>query len=218
MDKEFWLDRWHSGEIGFHKDTVNPWLVRHWPAVGAPSGTTVFVPLCGKSLDMRWFERRGHDVVGVELAPVAVEAYFAEAGEVPLRAPVGRLTRFAGAHATLYCGDFFELTPELLQGVGAAYDRGALVALPAETRSRYVERLLDLLPVATPLLLLTVQYDQAVVPGPPFAVHEAEIERLFGGRCRVTLLERMVTDDVSPRLRASGAGVSDSAHLIVKEA
>jgi thiopurine S-methyltransferase len=68
------------------------------------------------------------------------------------------------------------------------------------------------------MLLLTLQYDESLVGGPPFAVDESEIERLYGERCRVELLECSVTGDISPRLRESGTRVTESAHLIVKEA
>jgi thiopurine S-methyltransferase len=212
----FWLERWRTGEISFHKAAVNPRIVRHWPAVGVAPPAAVFVPLCGKTLDMRWLAERGHDVLGVELSPLAVEAYFADAQERPTRSDDGLLVRYQHEHTTLWCGDFFALDRDHLASVGAVYDRGALVALPADLRRRYVEHLLDTVPLGTRMLLLTVQYDQTAANGPPFAVHEEEIERLYGARCRVTRLEMLPTEDVSPRLRASGAALTEAVHLIEK--
>jgi len=57
MEKEFWLERWERAEIGFHQDDINPWLARYWPRLAAPPGSKVFVPLCGKSLDMAWLRK-----------------------------------------------------------------------------------------------------------------------------------------------------------------
>lgn len=217
MDQGFWLERWRAGEISFHKAAVNPRIVRHWPAVGVAAPTAVFVPLCGKTLDMRWLAEQGHEVAGVELSTLAVEAYFAEAGERPARTGDGELVRWQHGGTTLWCGDFFALDAARVSNVGAVYDRGALVALPAELRVRYVAHLLDIVPAATRILLLTVQYDQTTANGPPYAVHEEEIERLYGARCRVTRLELLATEDVSPRLRANGATLTEAVHLIVKE-
>lgn len=48
-------------------------------------GSRVFVPLCGKSLDMIWLAQQGHEVIGVELSPVAVEDFFRENGLNPVQ-------------------------------------------------------------------------------------------------------------------------------------
>jgi thiopurine S-methyltransferase len=217
VDERFWLERWRNGEIPFHKTAVNPRIVRHWSAVSVAAPTPVFVPLCGKTLDMRWLAEQGHTVLGVELSPLAVEAYFAEAGEAPEHRDDGPLVRYRHGSTTLWCGDFFALDAERVAGVGAIYDRGALVALPAALRAGYAEHLLRIVPPGTRMLLLTVQYDQSVANGPPFAVHEEEIQRLYGTCCRIRCLERLPTEDTSPRLRAGGTLPTEAVHLIVKE-
>ena len=68
MRSEFWLERWRNGQTGWHQPQVNRWLAKHWPALGLASECPVFVPLCGKSLDMAWLRALGHRVIGVELA------------------------------------------------------------------------------------------------------------------------------------------------------
>ena len=80
MHAEFWQARWARSEIGFHLSEVNPYLQRYWPALGLPEGARVLVPLCGKSLDLAWLVGQGYQVVGVELAPRAVEDFFTEHG------------------------------------------------------------------------------------------------------------------------------------------
>ena len=44
----------------------------------------MFVPLCGKSLDLLWLREHGHSVVGVELSAVALESFCMEHG-IPAR-------------------------------------------------------------------------------------------------------------------------------------
>ena len=53
---DFWLEKWKSGSTGFHQDSVNPYLPEHWPQADVDSGSTVLVPLCGKSRDMLWLQ------------------------------------------------------------------------------------------------------------------------------------------------------------------
>ena len=84
MDADFWLQRWNEGRIGFHRGEVMPLLEKHWPGLNVPADGRVFVPLAGKSLDMHWLAAQGHRVLGAELSPLAVQAFFAEAGLEPV--------------------------------------------------------------------------------------------------------------------------------------
>jgi thiopurine S-methyltransferase len=90
MKKEFWLERWERAEIGFHQDEVNPYLLQYWPELHAAQGGEVFVPLCGKSLDMVWLREQGHAVLGVELSAIAVRDFFVEQGKSPAHSTLGK--------------------------------------------------------------------------------------------------------------------------------
>ncbi|MDB5732487.1 MAG: SAM-dependent methyltransferase [Variovorax sp.] len=50
----------------------SPWIVR-WSHLVAAGGTVLDVA-CGAGRHMRWFQRRGHAVTGVDRAPTALEA------------------------------------------------------------------------------------------------------------------------------------------------
>ncbi len=78
MHHDFWHERWRTGQTGFHQQSVHPFLERWWPRLGVPPDARVYVPLCGKSLDMAWLAKRGHAIVGSELSRVAIEEFFAE--------------------------------------------------------------------------------------------------------------------------------------------
>jgi len=218
MDLKFWRDRWQSNQIGFHQAQHNRWLVKYWEQLGVPDGATVFVPMCGKSLDMRWLVSRGHAVRGIELVDLAIEAYFEEAGESYEREPAGRLTRYKGAQTTILCGDFFELTAAELLGTRAVFDRGALVALSPTMRSRYVDHLLRVIPDGTRILLVTLEYDQHLVAGPPFSVLPEEVTRHYQERCSITPLESAGTDELPAKFAAQGVGRAvEAVYQIVKE-
>lgn len=213
MEQEFWLDRWARCEIGFHQPDVDTMLQRWWPELGVAAGAPVFVPLCGKSLDLRYLARAGHPVIGVELAETAVRAFFDEAGETPETAPWRGGTRYAHGATTLYAGDLFELGPDALSAVRAVYDRAAIVALPPPMRERYAAHLRAVLPVdaGVTMLVLTVEYDQQAVPGPPFSVAESELNALYDG-CDLTRLDERVATVMPPKF--AGVEVVARAHRI----
>lgn len=68
MNSTFWQAKWQRNEIGFHEHRPNVLLVRNFPALCLQHGARVFVPLCGKSLDIHWLLAQGHQVVGCELS------------------------------------------------------------------------------------------------------------------------------------------------------
>ena len=204
MKHDFWLERWQQDQLGWHLPSTNPLLEKHWPGLGITRGAAVFVPLCGKSLDMRYLEEIGHSVTGIELSEKAVQAYFEEAGETPEREELFYLTRYQGPRSTLYCGDFFDISAPDILGVRAVYDRGALVALPPGLREQYADHMLRVIPEHAHILLISLEYDQNAVPGPPHSVTEAEVEALFGSRCRIELLERTETSNLPPHFIKAG--------------
>lgn len=203
MKPKFWLDRWQANQIGFHQEEHNSLLVEFWPTLDVADGTRVFVPLCGKSLDMRWLEAEGHQVVGVELAQLAIENYFDQ--EEPVTAePVDRFVRYSGGQTEIYHGDFFDLTTPLLSDVDAVFDRGALVALPHDMRFRYIDHMLRIIPDGCRILLITLEYDQSRVSGPPHSVSGEEVEKHFGVRCDVSLVDSIVTSALPPHFETQG--------------
>jgi thiopurine S-methyltransferase len=204
MDTEFWHERWHLGETGWHLDRVNPGLEKHWGQLALPSEARIFVPLCGKTEDLAWLAAQGHRIVGVELSPVAAEAFFTEHAWRPEVIQTERLRSFRADRIEILCGDYFQLQRADLGQVDGIYDRGALVALPPETRERYVLHLRALLPSPVCSLLVALDYPQHQMPGPPFAVSPAEVLRYFADTHEIQALE---TNDAlvdSPRFRDRG--------------
>ena len=179
MDIDFWLERWASKQIGFHQERGNPRLARFWPTLEPGSGGRVFVPLCGKSRDMIWLLEQGYSVVGCELSSLAVEAFFAESGLTPEIQQAARYTRWKDNAMEILCGDFFSLGPADIGTIDTFYDRASLVALTPAQRPLYAGHLADLVSKDASGLLITLDYNQAELSGPPFAVSAAEVDRLF---------------------------------------
>jgi thiopurine S-methyltransferase len=201
MEPEFWRARWREGRIGFHEGKPNAHLAQHVGRLGA--GRRVLVPLCGKAEDLAFLAASGHSVIGVELVEDAVRAFFADRGATPAVSRRGAFTAYEAGAITLLAGDVFATTRGLLGGVDALYDRAALIALPPELRDRYVRHLRALLPAGAPGLVITFEYDQAVMEGPPFSVTEAELRARYDGLA-VALVGSVPA--TIPRLQELGAG------------
>lgn len=204
MDPEFWHDRWRQNQIGFHQPAVNDHLQRFYPELRLAPGAGVFVPLAGKSLDMLWLRSRGHPVIGVELSPIAVRAFFSENGLSMRSAREGAFEVCETEGLRLLCGDFFEVDSTQVAGVGAVYDRAALIALPVDMRARYVAHLVRLLPPDTPILLVTLEYPPGDMQGPPFSVSEAEVRALYEPSFEVRLLAAVDRLAAEPRFQEKG--------------
>ncbi|MGQ0455779.1 MAG: thiopurine S-methyltransferase [Hyphomicrobium sp.] len=209
MDAEFWLNRWRLGDIGFHQPDGHDLLKTHWPALGVEAGATVFVPLAGKSLDMQWLAAQGHRVIGVELSALAVDEFFAAAAVAPAIEQRARHIVKSAGPTTFYCGDIFDLEPRDLAGAAAAYDRAALIALPAKMRVRYAQHMARLLPKDSITLLIAIDYPVGAIEGPPFAVPEAEIAQLFADQFNIEILETRDGLPFSANLKARGVARLD---------
>lgn len=204
MDKDFWLERWQKGEIGFHEAQVNLYLTRYWEKLQLKGRGKVFVPLCGKSGDMQWLQQQGHEVVGVELSQRAAEDFFSEAGYPATASTDGHFQRFSANNLHILCGDFFQLSRADLAGVVAVYDRAAMVALPQEMRARYVQHMLGILPAGAQILLITFDYPQSEMQGPPFAVSSDEVEHLYQKYAEIEQIAQFDALEGNPRFKQRG--------------
>lgn len=196
MDTRYWQGRWRQNKIEFHQDVVSPHLQRFFPELKLATGARVFVPLCGKSKDLAWLSTHGYSVLGVEVSPLAVAAFFSEQDLRAQHSPNGAFESWRSEGVEILCGDYFDLTPADLTGVAAVYDRAALIALPAEQRRRYAQHIQVALPSTARILLVTLEYPQAEWPGPPFSVAPSEIDSLFG---RHYAIRELHTEDALAR-------------------
>jgi thiopurine S-methyltransferase len=193
---EDWLERWQIGRTGWHEPGGNRNLQEHW----SHSGRRVLVPLCGKTPDLLWLEAQGNAVVGVELAEIAVRGFFDDNGleSEPVDSDLPGW-RAVGRDVTLYCGDFFEFREGPFD---AHYDRGALVALSPELRKRYARHVSSLLSKDARQLVITLEYDQSVCDGPPFAMTEEEVLGHWPGLRRHAVVDD--TDNAPPKFLEAG--------------
>lgn len=187
MEPSFWHQRWEKNEIAFHESKANPILVKHFNELALAKGSRVFVPLCGKTLDISWLLSNGYRVAGAELSQIAIEQLFMELGLQPDISTIGEVAQWSAKHLDLFVGDIFALSRELLGPVDAIYDRAALVAFPEEMRNQYTAHLTGIAHKA-PQLLVCYDYDQSLMQGPPFSICNEEVRRHYADNYEVTLI------------------------------
>ncbi|MGC9401761.1 thiopurine S-methyltransferase [Vibrio genomosp. F10 str. 9ZC157] len=200
-DPDFWHSKWAANQIGFHLEDVNPLLIQYWPKTQPKRSDSVLVPLCGKSEDLVWLATRHDDVQGVELSNIAVRSFFAEHFYTPT------VTTISSQHElyqfdelSIYNGDVFTAPIEL---VDIVYDRAALIALPESMRSDYVRLIKGKLTEKGRILLVTLDYPQTEMAGPPFSVPRSEVQALFS-EFKVTHLHRDDADEDHPKRAQKG--------------
>ena len=175
----YWQQKWETNNIAFHESQANPALVNNIAQLSLAPGARVFVPLCGKTLDIHWLLAQGFRVAGAELVELAVQQLFQELGVEPQVETVGPLKRYSAENIDIFVGDIFQLSAEVLGPVDAVYDRAALVALPREVRDRYAAHLVQLTHTAR-LLVVVFEYDQRQMSGPPFSISAEEMHQHYG--------------------------------------
>jgi thiopurine S-methyltransferase len=218
MEHQFWLEKWQKKEIGFHRDDFNPNLKENFPRLELSSGSHILVPLCGKSLDLLWLKEQGHKVTGVELSPLAVSSFFHECNlEYSITQP-RKMTKYTSkdGQLTIIQADFLQLNQGDLDPIDAIYDRAAMIALPQQMRQDYFNKLKQIMPKKGQSLLITLEYKQEQVDGPPFSVGETEIRAHLSPDFMVELIEDVITTDLPPRFQEAQIDVHEKIYRLYK--
>ena len=211
MEHSFWHNKWNLNQVGFHLEYVHPLLQRNLALFQVDcllkKEGVIFIPLCGKTLDIGYLLNLGHQVVAVELSEIAVQAVFNQLQIEPEISVWSAGKLYQSENVRIYVGDFFSLKQQDLcsseQKVSLVYDRAALIALPEGLRLEYAQHMAKITQYA-PQLLITLDYDQTVAGGPPFAVPTQEVEALYGGTYPIQLIEEADIIEQEPRFKAKG--------------
>lgn len=195
MDHNFWHRRWQKNEIGFHEAHANDLLVSHLDKLNLSSNSRIFLPLCGKTLDIDWLLAQGYQVIGIELNLSAVNQLFERLQVTPERAVINQyICCYQTENLMIFQGDILKLSRSDLGHVDALYDRAALVALPEDMRTKYTQHLVNICP-KTSQLLVVFEYDQNQMAGPPFSVSAADIHHMYQHQYTITHCQKRIVPD-----------------------
>ena len=179
MKPRDWIQRWEDNRTPFHLDIVNPWLKRFHEQITGGTGCRVLLPLCGKSLDLVWLMEQGHDVVGVDVSRRALETLYKENNLTGEHERAGPFHVYRHPRLVTYAGDFFKLEPGRTGLFQLIYDRAALIALPPTEWAHYVRHLHTFLQPGGRIFLITLEYDQVAMDGPPYSITPEQVHELF---------------------------------------
>lgn len=178
MEADFWHNMWNTNKIGFHLENTNELLINNFSKLKLEKGNRIFIPLCGKTVDIKWLLINGYQIVGAELSEIAIKDLFHSLDITPNVEQKENFIHYSAPNIDIFVGDIFNLNKETLGDVDAIYDRAAIVALPEELRIKYTKHLLDLTNNKKQLLI-TLDYDQSLRNGPPFSVPQSNIETYY---------------------------------------
>lgn len=204
MQSKDWLDRWQKSQIGFHQNKVNGYLRRYLDQFDLSPGDRIFLPLCGKAHDIAWLAEQGYEVIGIELSSIAIESFFSEFELQYQQFESDRFILRKSGNIMLLEGDYFDLQAEDIEGCKLVFDRAALIAIDEANRARYCRHLQTITAAGADILLVTLDYDQSVMSGPPFAVSQQEVLQHYQQDYQIDLLEQQDVIDEQPRWREKG--------------
>jgi len=180
MKPSFWHKVWERNSIGFHQNELHPFLEEVLKPLLSADDSSVFVPLCGKSLDMVWLAEY-MQVIGNELSDIACRDFFIEKNLQPSVTVEDDFCLYQYDNITLYQGDFFALEANRFNTFDWVYDRAALIALPKEMQQRYVNHLTSFIQKNTKLIFVSLEFPEEEMSGPPFPILNTDLEKLFKG-------------------------------------
>jgi len=218
-----WSKRWKESKTGWHKLQPHHFLEKYGheiiPNFATPPSTIdaactdsdhatagkqvrVFVPLCGKTVDMAFMaEHRGvREVVGIDGIRKALDEFSTENPNLQIEEQSTHhhraVEKLSGNGIALLRGDLFDLDDDMTGGkFDCIFDRASLVAIQPELRERYVETMGKLMKPGGTILLVTLDRrdgtDDAKKAGPPYSVDEREVRRLYEGLDWVTSVTKL---------------------------
>lgn len=189
MKANYWHQKWATGDIGFHEAQANGLLIENIHHLNLARGSRLFLPLCGKTRDIHWLLNKGFQIAGAELSETAIRDLFADLKLTPTIKQDGTLQYYAADNIDIFVGDIFNLSQEKLGAVDAIYDRAALVALPDTMRQAYTEHLIKLCQ-GVAQLIITFEYEQQQMQGPPFSIGTSLIKQYYQQRYFIERLSK----------------------------
>ena len=163
-----WNRRYEEKDTPWDKGEAHP-VLRDMLAHGALSGR-VLVPGCGTGHDVRALARRGLQVVGLDLAPLALDL-------ARRHAPV--------ADEAYMLGDLFHLPPECRSAFDGVFEHTCFCAIDPRRRADYVAAVRNVLRPGGCLFAVFFVDPGNDGDGPPFGCTTAELDQLFSPNFRL---------------------------------
>jgi len=190
LEISYWISRWEKDKTGWHQQQVNPKLRKYWKSLNISPNPTVLVPLCGKSIDLQWLSDQAQKVIGIEVSEKAVREFLEQhAGDYTTQHH-GEFVVYQSDAFEIWQGNYFHMKSSFLGPIDAVYDRAALVSMPPAKRVAYAKKLRELIENRAKILLISFDYPQQEMNGPPFSVPFEEIRQHYGPQYEIEVLHK----------------------------
>lgn len=161
-----WQEAYEKRETPWEKGKPHPALL-DFLATKGPFAGEIFVPGCGSGHDVRALSTPQNHVLGIDLAPFAIE----KARSFP---KVG--------NEEYQLGDLFALPPALDEKFDVVFEHTCFCAIDPKRREDYAETIVRVLkPGGKFIAIFFPNPDVDEDEGPPFPVSVEELEKLFDG-------------------------------------
>nr|XP_039260200.1 probable thiopurine S-methyltransferase [Styela clava] len=183
-----------GGDICEHGDEDNPFdqaspmLRKHIKSL-LPNAIRkrIFLPLCGKSPDIKWLIDEGYEVVGLECSEHAILEFFEE-NSVEFEKSVStkdhsfRVYTGKTANVVIYEGDYFKFNSDIAGGLfDAVWDSASLNTIELASRKPYVEIMRSVLDKQAKYMLSAMYFgEKRTWINNPFDITDADMTELFG--------------------------------------
>ena len=194
-ERGYWEGRWIKADYSWQRTEVDARLQKYLPRLTCDTPiVSIFVPLCGKTLDVPWLCQQGHSVVGVEFSDIAARELFEEHNIPHSVTEQDSFKVYAASDRNLkvFVGDYFEFEFEQFSGsFDATWDCNAFGAIAIDNRLRYIEKLNTLLKPKGRILMSAYEFDQSLRDRHPFSIHLSLMVEQFGAKYDVELVETL---------------------------
>ncbi|CAN8005296.1 unnamed protein product [Ixodes pacificus] len=188
---DYWSNCWDIGNTPWHRRDIHPLLTEHVDEVlGNRRDAQVFIPLCGKANEIKWFYDNGHRVAGLEYVEKTVRLFFEEnkLSYIETTCPVinCKILQTNDKRLRIFVCSVFDFKKESVGPVDVIWDRGGLVAVNKEERLRYISVMLSLMSPDSTYALICVVYDDDSYTGFPTSIPDDTVRELFGKEMKLT--------------------------------
>jgi len=96
------------------------------------------------------------------------------------------------------------LTPQITGPIHAFFDRAATIALPPTMREAYAQKMAQLIKPGTSGLLVSIDYNQTEMTGPPFSVPDEFVQDLYAKNFAIEAIASDSSSEFAGKLRDRG--------------
>ncbi|KAL7635689.1 UNVERIFIED_CONTAM: hypothetical protein RMT77_013506 [Armadillidium vulgare] len=215
----YWEKLWSTKVTPFHQREVCPFLLKNSSNLNFASPKRVFIPLCGKALELKWFYDQGFEVVGVDLISIPAEEFFKEHNlTFKIRElPWAKVYESSDERIKIYVADIFSVKPEEVGQFDVIWARADYTTVKIAEREKYSKLMKQLCKEKFVYFLCTLQFEVLVGrhDTPPRPLSHEETRKLYDDWCKVDLIEEEDGLKYYPEFKTSGINILRQSSFIL---